>query len=118
MRELSEKKLEEALRYKDLLKKAEEAKKRGEKRKFSKECGVSISSLNRLKQRYDREGFLIGAICIENEVPLLTRNVLHFERMKNLIINRRDRLEFQKNLLTFLAQLKSFYPLFFQKQLH
>jgi hypothetical protein len=40
MRELSEKKLKKALRYKELLEKAEEAKKRGEKRKFSKECGV------------------------------------------------------------------------------
>ena len=58
MRELSEKKLEKALRYKELLEKAEEAKKRGEKHKFSKECGVSISSLDRLKQKYDREGFL------------------------------------------------------------
>jgi transposase len=58
MREISEKKIEKALLYRELLEKAEEAKKRGEKRKFSKECGVSISSLNRLKQRYDREGFL------------------------------------------------------------
>ena len=54
--------------YKELLEKAEEVKKRGEKRKFSKECGVSISSLNRLKQRYDREGFL-GLIDKRNGNP-------------------------------------------------
>lgn len=68
MREISEKKIEKALRYKELLEKAEEAKKRGEKRKFSKECGVSISSLNRLKQKYDKESFL-GLIDKRNGNP-------------------------------------------------
>lgn len=57
MEEISEKKIEKALHYKELLDRAEEAKKRGEKRKFAKECGLSISSLNRVKQRYDKEGF-------------------------------------------------------------
>lgn len=57
MEKISEKKIEKALRYKELLEKAEEAKKRGKKRKFAKERGISISSLNRLKQRYDKEGF-------------------------------------------------------------
>jgi hypothetical protein len=66
MREMSEKKIEKALRYKELLEKVEEAKKRCEKRKFLKECGVS--SLNRLKQKYDKEGFL-GLIDRRNGNP-------------------------------------------------
>lgn len=57
MEEISERKIEKALYYKELLERAEEAKKRGEKLKFAEECGVPISSLNRLKQRYDKEGF-------------------------------------------------------------
>jgi transposase len=79
MRELSEKKREKALRYKELLEKAEEAKKRDEKRKFSKECGVSISSLNRLKQKYDRGGFL-GLIDKRNGNP--NRNIEAHELVK------------------------------------
>jgi transposase len=54
-------------------------KKRGEKRKFSKECGVSISSLNRLEQRYDREGFL-GLIDKRNRNP--NRNIEAHELVK------------------------------------
>jgi len=54
---ITDRKIEKALRYKELLDRAEEAKKRGEKLKFAEECGVSIASLNRLKRRYDKEGF-------------------------------------------------------------
>ena len=57
MEKLTDRKIEKALYLKGLLEKAEEAKKRGEKLKFAEECGVSISSLNRLKQRYVKEGF-------------------------------------------------------------
>ena len=68
MMEISEKKIEKALHYKELLEQAEEAKKRNRKRKFAKECGVSISSLNRLKQKYEKEGFL-GLIDKRNGNP-------------------------------------------------
>jgi len=58
MEKITDKKLHKAPHYKELLEKAEEAKKRGEKHKSTEECGVSISSLNRLKRRYEKEGFL------------------------------------------------------------
>jgi transposase len=55
---LSKGKLEKALHYKGLLDKVEEAKKRHEKMKFAEECEVSITTLNRLRHRYEKEGFL------------------------------------------------------------
>jgi len=55
---LSKGKLEKALRYKELLSKAEEAKKRHEKIKFAEECEVTITTLNRIRHRYEKEGFL------------------------------------------------------------
>ena len=79
MRVISGKKIEKALHYKELLEKAEEAKKRSEKRKFAKECGVSISSLNRLKQKYDKEGFL-GLLDKRNGNP--NRNIEAQELVK------------------------------------
>jgi len=65
---ITDRKIEKALRYKELLDRAEEAKKRGEKLKFAEECGVSIASLNRLKRRYDKEGFF-GLIDKRNGNP-------------------------------------------------
>jgi hypothetical protein len=46
---LSKDKLEKASHYKELLGKAEEAKKRHEKMKFAEECEVSIATLNRIR---------------------------------------------------------------------
>ena len=45
-----------------------------------------MSELRREQKPIEIRDLFIGAICIENELPLLTRNVFHFERMKNLII--------------------------------
>ena len=66
--EITDRKIEKALRYKELLDVAEEAKKRGEKLKFAEECGISITSPNRLKRRYDKETFF-GLIDERNGNP-------------------------------------------------
>jgi hypothetical protein len=65
---LSKGKLEKASHYKELLDKAEEAKKRHEKIKFAEECVVSITTLNRIRDRYEEEGFL-GLIDKRNGNP-------------------------------------------------
>ena len=54
---ISKQKIEKALRYKELLERAEEAKRAGKKLKFAKECGVSVHTLNRLKKKNKQEGF-------------------------------------------------------------
>ena len=43
-----------------------------------------MSELRREQKQIEIRDLFIGAICIENNAPLITRNVSHFERMKNL----------------------------------
>jgi DNA-binding transcriptional MerR regulator len=83
MEEITDKKIDKALHYKELLDRAEEAKKRGENLKFAEECGVSISSLNRLKRRYDKEGFS-GLIDKRNGNPDRNKEALEIVKKKFL----------------------------------
>lgn len=76
---ISKGKLEKASHYKELLDKAEEAKKRHEKMKFAEECEVSITTLNRIRDRYEEEGFL-GLVDKRNGKP--DRNKEKVNRVK------------------------------------
>lgn len=54
--------------------------------KSSRIAGDVISELRRKQSLIDIRDLFIGAICIENGIPLLTRNIAHFERLKGLKI--------------------------------
>jgi predicted nucleic acid-binding protein len=43
-----------------------------------------MSELRHERKPIEIRDLFICAICIENNAPLITRNVSHFERMKNL----------------------------------
>lgn len=49
-------------------------------------AGKIMSKLRREQKSLEIRDLFIGAICIENNVPLITRNISHFERLKNLKI--------------------------------
>jgi tRNA(fMet)-specific endonuclease VapC len=50
--------------------------------KSSRIAGYVISELRRKQSLIDIRDLFIGAICIESGIPLLTRNIAHFERIK------------------------------------
>ena len=52
----------------------------------SKIAGKIMSKLRREQKSLEIRDLFIGAIRIENNVPLITRNISHFERLKNLKI--------------------------------
>ena len=54
--------------------------------KSSRIAGEIIAELRRQQNLIDIRDLFIGAICIENGIPLLTRNIAHFERIKGLKI--------------------------------
>jgi len=58
----------------------------------SKIAGEIMSELRREQRPIEIRDLFIGAICIENDVPLLTRNISHYERMKKLKIVSRGNL--------------------------
>lgn len=80
---LSKGKLEKASHYKELLENAEEAKKRHEKMKFAEECEVSITTLNRIRYRYEEEGFL-GLIDKRNGNPGRNKEMVNLVKRKYL----------------------------------
>lgn len=80
---LSKGKLEKASHYKELLDKAEEAKKRHEKMKFAEECEVSITTLNRIRYRYEEDGFL-GLIDKRNGNPERNKEMINRAKKKYL----------------------------------
>jgi hypothetical protein len=80
---LSKGKLEKASHYKELLDKAEGAKKQHEKMKFAEECEVSITTLNRMRYRYEEEGFL-GLIDKRNGNPDRNKEMLNLVKKKYL----------------------------------
>jgi len=82
---LSKGKLDKALHHKGLLEKAEEAKKRHEKMKFAEECEVSITTLNRIRHRYEKEGFL-GLIDKRDGNPDRNKEMVDLVKRKYLEI--------------------------------
>ena len=54
--------------------------------KSSKIAGEIMAELRRKQNLIDIRDLFIGSICIENDVPLLTQNISHFERIKGLEI--------------------------------
>lgn len=53
-------------------------------KKSSKIAGEIISELRRKQKIIDVRDLFIGAICVEKDIPLLTRNISHFKRIKGL----------------------------------
>ena len=54
--------------------------------KSSKIAGEVMAELRRKQNLIDIRDLFIGAVCIENDIPLLTQNITHFERIKGLEI--------------------------------
>lgn len=54
--------------------------------KSSKIAGEIISDLRKRQSIIDVRDLFIGAVCIENEISLLTQNVSHFKRIRGLKI--------------------------------
>ena len=52
--------------------------------KSSKIAGKIMAELRAGQKIIEIRDLFIGAICIENDIPLLTRNISHFERIKGL----------------------------------
>jgi len=55
--------------------------------KIGKKTGILAGQILRTKQTSYIGDALIGAVCIENEVELLTRNKKHFEKITGLKLN-------------------------------
>lgn len=58
--------------------------------KSSKIAGEVMAELRREQKLIEIRDLFIGAICIENDIPLLTGNISHFERVKKLEIVKRS----------------------------
>jgi len=58
--------------------------------KSSKIAGEVMAELRREQKLIEIRDIFIGAICIENDIPLLTGNISHFERVKGLEIVKRS----------------------------
>lgn len=60
--------------------------------KTSKIAGEIMAELRADQKLIEIRDLFIGAICIENDIPLLTRNISHFERIKGLRVMRDQQL--------------------------
>ncbi|MCK4732729.1 MAG: type II toxin-antitoxin system VapC family toxin [Methanophagales archaeon] len=60
--------------------------------KPSKIAGEIMAELRADQKLIEIRDLFIGAICIENDIPLLTRNISHFERIKGLRVMRDQQL--------------------------